>query len=93
MPVGERMFAAVRVSRFFWLVMRVLVGMRMRVVTTVLRGVHVQMFIAAIGVDVRVLMGMSVIVAVTPRAVVMMVFVIVACQAAPEHIEAEEGDG
>jgi hypothetical protein len=87
------MFAAVRVSRFFWLVMRVLVGMRMRVVTTVLRGVHVQMFIAAIGVDVRVLMGMSVIVAVTPRAVVMMVFVIVACQAAPEHIEAEEGDG
>jgi len=93
LPVGERMFAAVRVSRFFWLVMRVLVGMRMRVVTTVLRGVHVQMFIAAIGVDVRVLMGMSVIVAVTPRAVVMMVFVIVACQAAPEHIEAEEGDG
>jgi hypothetical protein len=47
------------------------------------------------GVIVRVFMRMSVIVAMTPRAMVMRVpgRVAVSRQAAPEHVESEEGDG
>ena len=72
-------------------VMRVLVGMDVRMVIMVFVGVQMRMLVVTRGVTVRVPMRMSVIVAVTPRAVVMMVFVhvLVPRHAAPEHVETE----
>ena len=83
LPVGKWTLRAVRVPGIVRMVMRVLVGVCMR------------MGVPGRGVIVRVLMRMSGIVAVTPRAMVMMVPVRVsmARQAATKHVEPEEGDG